>query len=106
MAGEKSRFQIWMDFQRAKDQADKLDEAAKSIRKESGRFDDCRGQVAQAWQGTNATKFTGKMGVVSEDLIKTATQLERTADTIRKNAKRLYDAEMEAKRLADIRKHS
>lgn len=106
MAGEKSRLQIWMDFQKARAQAEKLEEAAKNIRRESGRFSDCRAEVASAWEGSNATKFTGKMGIVSEDLKKIAAQLEKTAGVIRKNAKNLYDAEMEAKRIADLRNHS
>ena len=105
MAGEKSRYQIWMDLQKAKDQADKLDEAARAIRKEGDRFGECRADVSQAWEGTNATKFMSKMGIVSEDLNKIAAQLERTAGVIRKNAKNIYDAEMVAKRIADIRNY-
>lgn len=100
---EKSRWQIHMDLSRAKDQANKLDEAARSIRAESKRFESCRSNVKQAWEGDNATQFTLKMGQVSEDLNKIARQLEKSAATIRANAKRIYDAEMEAKRLADIR---
>lgn len=106
MAGEKSRLQIWMDFQKARAQADKLEEAAKSIKSESVRFSACRAEVANAWEGSNASKFTSKMGIVSEDLNKIASQLNRTAEVIRKNAKNLYDAEMEAKRIADLRNHS
>ncbi len=44
------------------------------------------------------------MGIVSDDLAKIAKQLEKTADVIRKNAQKIHDAEMEAKRLAEIRK--
>lgn len=103
---EKSRWQIHMDLVKAREQATKLEEAAKSVRNESKRFETCRNEVRQAWEGDNATKFTGKMGLVSEDLNKIASQLEKTADVIRKNAKKIYDAEMEAKRLAEIRNHS
>lgn len=103
---EKSRWQIHMDLTKARDQASKLEEAARSIRNESKRFETCRSDVKQAWEGDNATQFTYKMGHVSEDLEKIAKQLDKAAETIRKNAKRIYDAEMEAKRLADIRNHS
>ena len=103
---EKSRWQIYMDLQRAKDQADKLYEAASSISGEADRFETCMSEVKHAWEGENAAKFTNKMGQVSEDLVKMAKKLEETADTIRKNAERIYNAEMEAKRLADIRNHS
>lgn len=103
---EKSRWQIHMDLVKAKAQADKLDEAARSIRNECKTFNSCRSNVKQAWEGDNATKFVGKMSVVSEDLIKIAKQLEKTAVVIRKNAKNIYDAEMEAKRIAETRRHS
>ena len=106
MAGEKSRYQIRMDYKKAQDQADKLDEAAKCIRQEGNRFHSCRVDIKHAWEGDNAKKFTAKMGMVSEDLEKIAKQLEKTADAIRKSAKNIYQAEMEAKRLADIRNHS
>lgn len=103
---EKSKTQIWYDLQKARAQADKLEEAAGAIRRESGRFGDCRADVMQAWEGDNATKFAGKMGIVTEDLTKIAAQLEKTAGVIRQNARNIYDAEMEAKRLAEIRNHS
>lgn len=102
----KSRYQIHLDYQKAKSQAGKLEEAAKMIRQESNRMESCRADVRHAWEGDNATRFTGKLGIVSGDLGKIAAQLEKTAMVIRKNAKRIYDAEMEAKRLAEIRNHS
>jgi len=106
MAGEKSRIQIWYDLAKANDQANKLDEAAKAIKNESERFEGCRSEVTRAWEGDNAARFAGKMDVVTSDLRTLAKQLEATADVIRKNARNIYDAEMEAKRLADIRNHS
>lgn len=101
---EKSRFQIEMDLAKARNQARKLEEAARSVRRESERFESCRSDVRQAWEGDNATRFTNKMNKVSNDLTKVANQLDRTADAIRKSAKKIHDAEMEAKRLADIRR--
>lgn len=101
---EKSRFQIDMDLVKARNQARKLDEAARSVRRESERFESCRADVKQAWEGDNAARFTGKMNKVSNDLEKIAKQLEKTAEVIRKSAKKIHDAEMEAKRLADIRR--
>ncbi len=95
-----------MDLARARAQADKLDEAAKSIRTECNRFKSCRSDVRQSWEGDNATRFISKMGIVEEDLEKIAQQLQKTAHVIRKNAKNIYEAEMEAKRIAETRSHS
>lgn len=102
----KSSFQINMDFQKSRNQASKLEDAARSIRRESNRFTNCRHDVASAWTGDNASKFTNKMGMVAEDLEKIASNLEKTAAVIRKNAKTIYDAEMEAKRIADQRSYN
>ena len=102
----KSSFQINMDFQKSKIQAAKLEDAASSIRRESGRFTNCRNDVAAAWTGDNASRFTNKMGMVSEDLEAIARNLEKTAAAIRKNAKTIYDAEMEAKRIAAQRTYN
>ncbi len=101
----KSNSQILMDFNNAKRQAARLEDAARSIRRESGRMSDCRNDVSAAWSGDNASKFIAKMGIVSEDLEKIASSLEKTAEVIRKNAKTMYDAEMEAKRIAEERTH-
>lgn len=106
MAAVKSNAQIMMDFNKARSQATKLENAAASIRRESRRFTECRSDVAASWTGDNATKFTSKMGLVSEDLNTIAANLEKAADTIRKNAKTIYDAEMEAKRIAELRSYN
>ena len=103
---EKSRWQIHMDLARARAQADNLEDAAKSIRTECNRFKSCRSDVRQSWEGDNATRFISKMGIVEEDLEKIAQQLQKTAHVIRKNAKNIYEAEMEAKRIAETRSHS
>ena len=106
MAGEKSRTRIALDYNRAKKQAASLEEAAANIRRESNRVRSCKADVAHSWQGDNASRFTGKMSLAAEDLDKIARQLERAAGVVRKNARNIYDAEMEAKRLADMRNHS
>ena len=103
--GYKSDAQIYMDFANARLQAEKIERAAANVRRESRRFTDCRNDVAAAWSGDNAARFTGKMGMVSEDLEKIARNLERTADAIRRTAKAIYDAEMEAKRIAAERSY-
>lgn len=103
---EKSNWQIRMDLAKARAQADKLDDAAKSIRTECKRFNSCKVDVRQAWEGDNAVRFINKMGIVEEDLEKIAKQLTKTAAVIRKNAQNIYDAEMEAKRIAEVRSHS
>ena len=103
MAVIKSGTQILMDYNMACSQAEKLERAATSIKKECNRFEDCRGNVSTAWKGDNATRFTGKMRLVTEDLMKIAKSLEQAAEVIRKNAKIIYEADMKAKSIAESR---
>lgn len=103
MAVIKSGTQILMDYNMACSQAEKLERAATSIRKECNRFEDCKRNVSAAWKGENATKFTGKMVLVADDLLKIAKSLEQAAEVIRKNAKIIYEADMKAKNIAETR---
>ena len=106
MAEIKSRAQITFDFEMARTQAARLEAAAADIRREAGLLTGYKAEVAGAWESDNSVRFTGKMGRTAEELIRIAARLERTAGTIQKNARIIYNAEMEAKRLADIRSHS
>jgi uncharacterized protein YukE len=100
----KTSTEILMDFTNAKRQAGRLEEAARAIRVEALRMEDCRRSVCGAWSGDNALRYTSKMGHVSGDLERIANNLDKAAAVLRKNAKALFDAEMEAIRLAEARK--
>ena len=99
----KSEHQIWMDLNKAKQQAADLERAAQTIRAESSKFGEYRSEVAHAWKSDSSTAFTSKMGMVTEDLLKIARELDNAASAIRQSAQRIYNAEMEAKRLAERR---
>lgn len=105
MAGEKSTALIWYDLRKAREQAAKLEAAARAIRNECGHLGDCRADLTHSWEGDNSARFAGKMDAVTDDLEKIARQLDRTAEIIRRNAERIYDAEMEAHRIAEERTH-
>ncbi|MBR0373657.1 MAG: hypothetical protein IJH91_03890 [Mogibacterium sp.] len=100
----KSEHQIWVDLNKAKQQAAELERAAQTIRTESAKFGEYRNEVAHAWTSDSSTAFTSKMGMVTEDLLKIARELDNAAAAIRQSAQRIYNAEMEAKRLAEQRK--
>lgn len=65
-----------------KDKTNKLEEAAKIIRQESGRIDVCRAEVSDAWEGESAEIFVGKMNLISEQLQKVAMELDEVAEII------------------------
>lgn len=96
----KSAFLITLDYQRAIRNANSLDRIADDIVKYSDNMDDVGAKCNRDWKGQNASYFSGKVGRVSDNLNQIASQMRNTADTIRRVAKRTYDAEMSTLEIA------
>lgn len=96
----KSSTQIRFDFQNARQQADRLDELANNLEQQVVRqMSDAGQQLRTAWTGESANRFSAKQGELQEKIRKTIRTLREIADEIRRIAKRVYDAEMEALRI-------
>lgn len=99
-----SRYQIQMDFDKAARQANELDNIANNLGTISSKdLPDILDQLRGDWKGDNADKYIGKGFVLTENMQKTADAIRQTAATIRTIAKNIYDAEMEALRIAEER---
>ena len=86
-----------MDFVKANNQADRLEELAAELRQLKDReYSDCMRQITAAWKSENAKAFLRKANRVGDRIGVTAEQLKQTAETIRRIAKRTYDTEMDA----------
>ena len=93
----KTRYSLYMDFVKAYNQADRLEELAAELRQlRDGEYNDCMRQITAAWKSENATAFLKKADRVGDRIGSTAEQLKKTAETIRRIAKRTYDTEMAA----------
>ena len=102
----KSAFEIRMDYDRAVRQANSLEEIARDLRNTANRdLQDCVSQISYNWTGTNSSAYVRKCGILKSNILKTSENLDKTADTIRKIAKNTYNAEMNALRLAKLRKY-
>lgn len=102
----KSASEIRMDYKNAIRQAESLEEIAKELRNTANRdFQDCISEISYNWTGDNSTAYVSKCNKLKSKIIKTSDQLDRTATTIRKIAKSIYDAEMNALQIAKIRKY-
>ena len=99
----KTEYSIYLDYQKAMRQADKLDEAARIIKSEKSSLHDCNGSISSAWKGENATTFIRKVAVVENDLESIEKSVRNAADVIRRIAKETYQAEQKALRLAKER---
>ena len=95
---------IELDFRNAKRQAEKLEQLANDLERLSARkFDDTLGDLAANWKGECANAYLQKAYKLESDMKGTASDMRKTAAQIRKTAKRIYDAEMYAKELAERR---
>jgi len=101
-----TRSSIEFDFQQAKRQADRLDQIASQLRNlANDQFEDTMNTIAANWKGENATAYLGKGERLQGKIKVSASDLNATANDIRRIAKRLYDAEMENLRRAELREY-
>lgn len=99
-----SRSEIRFNFRQALSQADDLDDLADRLGNLSGKtMESSMQMLAQAWKGENATAFLKKEGNLKNDIKDTAADIHDIADDIRRIARRVYEAEMEAWRIAHER---
>lgn len=98
---------IEMDFEQALRLAGQLEEIAAGVQSIADRgLPGAEAGIRAAWQGENACAYLTKMGDLREDVGGTASAIATAANALRADAKRLYEAEQEAARLANERKYS
>lgn len=99
-----SRHQIQMDFTRATQKANELDGIADNLsRLADTDLQNTLDGLNNDWKGDNAGEYIKKGFALKEDMDKTVKDIRETAGTIRTVAKNIYDAEMEALRIAEER---
>ncbi len=93
---------IRFNFAQAKQQAQRLENIAQEMRNTANQnFEQALSELSAGWSGECATQYIRKAQKVKEDILTTAKDLDAVAASIRKVAQRIYNAEMEAKRLAE-----
>lgn len=99
-----SRRTIEFDFRLARQKANELDEIAENLQNlSSNRFNNTMQNLSVAWKGESASLYLNKGQTLQEDIITTSKNLRQVASTIRAVARRIYEAEMEALRIAEER---
>jgi uncharacterized protein YukE len=100
----KSLIDIQMDFNKAKSQANRLDEIAKELTQiADSQLGGVLSGVNSAWKSDTASEYIKKGKTVQDQLKKRANELTKTATSIRTIAQNTYNAEMKAYRLAKTR---
>ena len=101
-----SRASIEFDFHKAKAQADKLDSIADQLsRLADSKFGNTMQHLSSNWKGENASLYLDKGGRLQEQMDGTAGELHSIASDIRAIARRIYEAEMNALRIAEQREY-
>jgi len=100
----KTSYSIYLDYQKAIKQAERLEQAAKELSKEVAKMDDCYSSIQAAWKSDSASAYLAKVRKVREELNTVENNLSETAATIRKIAKNTYEAEKRALVIAQTRK--
>ena len=102
----KSAFEIRMDYENAIRQANSLDQIARDLKNTANKdLQDCVSEISRNWTGSNSNAYIRKCDILKSNIVRTAENLSKTADIIRKIAKNTYDAEMNALRLAELRRY-
>lgn len=99
-----SRYQIQMNFGQAEKKAAELESIAGDLSRLSGTdLQNTLNSLGNNWKGENAGLYIRKGFQLMENMEKTAASLRQTAVTIRSVAQNIYNAEMEALRIAEER---
>ncbi|MBQ4528376.1 MAG: WXG100 family type VII secretion target [Clostridia bacterium] len=92
---------IEFDYSRAISQANRLDEIAQRVRNSSAsQLENAMSELRAGWEGETAESYILKGMELSEKIEKVAKDLENAADTIRRIARRIRDAERAAAAIA------
>lgn len=101
-----SEHAIKINFQKARQQAAKLDEIADTLKNLSEHeFADTMQTIRNNWRGENADIYINKGFNLQGNMTQTANSFHAIASEIRTIAQRIYDAEMNALRIAQHRKY-
>ena len=97
----KSKAAIEFDFRQAMNRADELEQVAAEMKRMANNdMQSSLQQLSVAWKGEAASAYLTKGGRLKEKVVKSANDLNKTASTIRSVARRVYNAEMTAYRIA------
>lgn len=92
-----TRESIQIDFNRAVDQANQIDDVADSLGKLSDTsFAGTLQDISNNWKGDSATAYITKGNALQQKISGTSSNLHNIASTIRTAAKNIYDAELAA----------
>lgn len=102
----KTMYAIEIDFANAVRQADELDRVAQDLSTLVDRqFHPCLQGISASWRGENATAFCRKGNAIGQNIARSVSDLRNAAETIRKIAQNIYNAEKTNYEIAQMRSY-
>lgn len=102
-----SRSKIQFDFNQAKKQAGRIDDIADGLSGLSKKkLENALQTLSNNWEGANASAYLSKGDRLQGEINSTVLELHSIASDIRTIAQRIYNAEMEALRIAEEREYN
>ena len=99
-------FELYCDYMAARRQADELDTIARKLSSVANSYlPQTNEKLNAGWNGDASELFLSKQNRRLEELRSQAERLRKAADTIRRIAKRTYDAEMKALEISKTRSY-
>lgn len=99
-----SNLMIQLNYTQAIEQAEQLSKMADEIKDLSEEeVAKLITDLGSCWEGENASAYIAKVEILKRNLEKTAEDIKKTSTTIRDMATNIYNAEMEAEKIADNR---
>ena len=97
---------ILYDFRKAMQDAETLENAAEKMKRlAENDMENSKHSLSAAWTGQASEGYQRKYVKLQRDILSSANDLRRQASTIRTMARRTYEAEMRALRLASDRNY-
>lgn len=101
-----SKWEIQMNFEAAIHQAESLEQVASRMKRVARQeMGGTLQELSYIWKGDNANAYRYKGERVQTQIQNTAEELEMIAGDIRRIAKRIYNAEMQALLIAESRNY-
>lgn len=102
-----TRESIQFDFDQARRQADHLDRIADHLDNlGKNKLNNSMQTLSQNWKGANAEAYLAKGNNLKQEITSSASDLRGIASDIRRIAQNIYNAEMEALRIAEEREYN
>lgn len=93
---------IEMDFGKAQKQANNLERIANDMKRLSNvEISETLQKISNSWQGENAELYVRKGSILQDQILDTRKKVLRVANKIQRSAKNIYNAEMEAIKIAE-----